>query len=761
MNQDKKHLIAPLLVRLLENDLTDSEIEILNRWLENDPDAIRHYCETLKNYAIVQKEIAGAYDLSGNADDSFFDKIFLNELVNLEKKAPAVEIPESRPRPKPAPKKKLVQPSPPNKFNSYAAVISAAVLMFTLLYVHLFPEHPGRKVVTLMETLNAEWAAGPIMMHQGMRLMTSDPPFHLKKGYAELRFDNQARITIEGPATFQIIAEKELRLQFGKLYAYIPEEAIGFVVQTDKSAIVDYGTEFGVIADKTGKTEVQVFRGEVDFRTGSDAVHFSDSRRLRDGQAGLIDEEGKLVAGKTVSSGQFVSEIRDGLTVIRHLDGTALYATDSTSLVHAVNNGTADDAIFIGPGVFELTAPLKPKTGMTIRGSGRGVTVLTAADSWNPGIDGLPEHGLNPDSVNRQAYLFSLDNQTERITLSDMTLRGPRLHGALFGDHCDFLELHNLSIEDFLWSSIRTFSMSDAKFHDNVFINAGGNFDGKTGGAVYMTWVKNSEFWNNRIYKTDGKNFYGFKCRQAKYCRFHHNTVQVSYSFEFRYEVDEGNEIDHNVCDGEISLLKPNGGPVFNNGHSFHIHHNLLRNHCAVEGPRNSLKINHNLFDLKTTNDNKNLIYSLEYATVSGPCEFHDNLVKNPGRGLFGSHSGYNNITFRNNHIIANPTVTPRSGGLFGLSASATDFSTIVIRDNIIECIGTQRPLMRDSKGYAATIENNTLINLSDAGSIANPDTGAPRGPTEPLRFSCGAYNEYDVNGWQVREKAYVGSRGK
>ena len=101
--------------------------------------------------------------------------------------------------------------------------------------------------------------------------------------------------------------------------------------------------------------------------------------------------------------------------------------------------------------------------------------------------------------------------------------------------------------------------------------------------------------------------------------------------------------------------------------------------------------------------------------------------------------------------MIANKTITPREDGLFRLP-SETDFETITIRDNIIECVGIDRPLMRNSASYGATIENNTLVNVSDVDSFANPSTGAPRGPLAPLRFRCGAEERYLVDQWTITE---------
>ncbi|MBD3419654.1 MAG: hypothetical protein GF398_05990 [Chitinivibrionales bacterium] len=91
-----------------------------------------------------------------------------------------------------------------------------------------------------------------------------------------------------------------------------------------------------------------------------------------------------------------------------------------------------------------------------------------------------------------------------------------------------------------------------------------------------------------------------------------------------------------------------------------------------------------------------------------------------------------NNISFRNNHVKANTTVTPRTEGLFGFNRTS-DFSTIEIIDNISECYGTTRPLLRNDESCGATSENNTFTNITLRPACTNPSTGNPRGPRESL----------------------------
>ncbi len=47
-------------------------------------------------------------------------------------------------------------------------------------------------------------------------------------------------------------------------------------------------------------------------------------------------------------------------------------------------------------------------------------------------------------------------------------------------------------------------------------------------------------------------------------------------------------------------------------------------------------------------------------------------------------------------------------------------------------------------------IENNRLINVSDAGDYANPKRERRLGPAAALEFECGVHGEFTVDGWQA-----------
>jgi nitrous oxidase accessory protein len=169
----------------------------------------------------------------------------------------------------------------------------------------------------------------------------------------------------------------------------------------------------------------------------------------------------------------------------------------------------------------------------------------------------------------------------------------------------------------------------------------------------------------------------------------------------------------------------------------------------SIEFVRNGVEIDHNLFDFSVEKDHGNLISGFGKAAAPGPASFHNNLVSNPGRGVLWINEVYNDLEVRNNHIIARTTATPRKEGLFGFN-SECDFKTITIRDNVIECQGLARPLVRNDESYGANVTNNQLTNVSDTSRFANPKTDARSGLEEPLKFACGVHGEVIVDGWEA-----------
>jgi len=442
---------------------------------------------------------------------------------------------------------------------------------------------------------------------------------------------------------------------------------------------------------------------------------------------------------------------------------SAAPVTTTEELIAAVEAATPGTVIELAEGRFELPAQLVVKKGTALKGAGMEKTILTHAESFKGNPATLPDPEQNHQKFDRTGYLIQLKEKASGITLSDMTLTGPKLHGAVFGWGIEKLHMHHLRIEDFMYSGLRTYDTRELKLHDCIFVDAGQRWQkgepgvkgGITGGGIFVFWLKDSEIYNNRFLDTkEEKNlhYYGIKGRQAKRVRIHHNTIETNFSIEFAFENDEDVEIDHNICHGTISIPKHSGGPVPESGVTFHIHHNYFKNGYSIEFMRNGAEINHNLFDFDAQKDGGNLISEFGKQAAKGPTVFHNNLVSNPGRGVMWMNGPYAGMTIRNNHIVARETPTPRKEGLFGFN-SKSDFSSFVFKDNIVDCIGLARPLFRNDESAKMSISNNKLVNVSGTDAYKNEEASAKQGLEAPLKFNCGMNGELSVDGWNATLK--------
>ena len=201
--------------------------------------------------------------------------------------------------------------------------------------------------------------------------------------------------------------------------------------------------------------------------------------------------------------------------------------TSTPDLIEAINKGLEGETIEIGPGTFEISVPLEPKSGMTIIGAGKGRTVITHTAAWSPSTKSLPDPETKLDGMDTRAFLVRLTDKAVGISISDLSLRGPQLHGAIYGFGNRKLHLHHLRIEDVLASGIRTHGLKESKIHDCEFVDAGGRWKrggfpgvdgGISGGAIFCVWTADTEIAHNRFTRTQmGKadNHYGIKGRQG------------------------------------------------------------------------------------------------------------------------------------------------------------------------------------------------------------------------------------------------------
>lgn len=85
--------------------------------------------------------------------------------------------------------------------------------------------------------------------------------FH--EGKLEITYASGTKLILTGPAEFEVQPEGG-RLRLGELVAHVPVEGHGFTVETPQGKVVDLGTEFGVVVDDFGISQISVFEGKVE-----------------------------------------------------------------------------------------------------------------------------------------------------------------------------------------------------------------------------------------------------------------------------------------------------------------------------------------------------------------------------------------------------------------------------------------------------------------------------------------------------------------
>jgi hypothetical protein len=166
----------------------------------------------------------------------------------------------------------------------------------------------GKSVARVTATRNCSWAREGSDIGFGARL-TSGQRLDLATGLVEVTFNDGAVVVLEGPATFDVQSPKRALLHEGRLAAVVPERARGFEVETSRLNVVDLGTEFGVMAEPEGTTEVHVFNGLVKAQLLDEAGNKVRTVELNTAQAARIQPAAAMVAKIPARDDEFVRSL--------------------------------------------------------------------------------------------------------------------------------------------------------------------------------------------------------------------------------------------------------------------------------------------------------------------------------------------------------------------------------------------------------------------------------------------------------------------
>lgn len=333
MNGSPENLLSLFLYD--QKSMTSEQIEALSAWILENPEHARTFIDEAMLHRTIHDHFIRSDHSAGLPFSALPDETSANfqtltpEVWQLlsehEKSAPSVEAPR-KPKEKVPLRRTFVEEKPPpvNKFSLVSAVVSLAAVLFMVVYVHLAPAPVHEEVAVLSDMINVQWNAAGGALQKGSRLSTNTRPLIINKGLVKLLFDNGTSVLVEAPAEFVLVAQDQIKLNNGRLYASVPPEAIGFTVTTPNSKVIDLGTEFGVQVDYGETTQVHVTKGKTTVVAGSKGL--KRTLQVGEGAARKISSRSSEIEEIRYDRALFARDIRSEYNVIWR--GEALELSD-------------------------------------------------------------------------------------------------------------------------------------------------------------------------------------------------------------------------------------------------------------------------------------------------------------------------------------------------------------------------------------------------------------------------------------------------
>lgn len=203
----------------------------------------------------------------------------------------------------------------------------AAALCFIWMgsFINIKPENTKEIVATLVKAKNCSWGASELPTVPNSPLTAGQ--LNLIEGIAVIKFNNGAELVMEAPSNVELVSNMYLKLIGGSVVMDIPEQAIGFTVETNEGKVIDYGTKFGVTATELDKPQVWVFDGEVEIQSKS---LNNKPQRLYEGQSVSFGNKPKITKGEA-SIGYVDNQHQEWITLIPSKDNYMRYESDPIS----------------------------------------------------------------------------------------------------------------------------------------------------------------------------------------------------------------------------------------------------------------------------------------------------------------------------------------------------------------------------------------------------------------------------------------------
>jgi hypothetical protein len=168
--------------------------------------------------------------------------------------------------------------------NDQESVIRNDVALITTIDVEAEPAVTGPLVaeVTYVSSF-ADWQ-NPNGSFAVASRVRAGQTLTLIRGQVELTYGTGAKLLLTGPSEF-LVRTTGGELRRGELVARVPEAGHGFTIETPHGKVIDLGTEFGVVVDDFGVSQVSVFEGKVETLPTGTTGKAEDKIELTSGRA--------------------------------------------------------------------------------------------------------------------------------------------------------------------------------------------------------------------------------------------------------------------------------------------------------------------------------------------------------------------------------------------------------------------------------------------------------------------------------------------
>ncbi len=409
IHERQQYRLHLLLVRCFDGIISEEEFAVLDELLKTSAEARQYYYRfIILNYGLKEENLwllKEHISPARTAHEECLDGRFWQLLSENEKIAPVIHIPKAQAAsPEGSETTSAVYvPRKVGKWSIVSIAMSAAAMILLFLFAQYVPPTGGSEVATISDSVNAKWADSSTPTGVGTRLLNTDPPLMLREGYVKLHFDNQANVVIEGPAEFQILTGDQIKLNYGRIYSIVPEQAYGFTVCTPTSKVIDLGTEFGIQSDPYGNMELHVLKGKTNLISNTKAARIN--LFVTEGLAKKLSGSTRQVSDVSLQDTLFVRDINSASKVVWKGQKTI----DLADIVGGGNGlGTGKRGSYIDAAsgrwkpISEIADQPKESDNLVKRAS------LYAPVSSNKLVDGvfIPDGGNGSIRITSQGHVF-------------------------------------------------------------------------------------------------------------------------------------------------------------------------------------------------------------------------------------------------------------------------------------------------------------------------------------------------------------------